>query len=151
MHGAGTIAGVEKNEINGEEKSYYVLDMPMGNLKVMLPLDNLDKLGLRDVIGQAEVDKIEKILQGEPEAQVGGWNKRYHATLARMKEGDLLDIAAIVRNLELQDLKKKISAGERRLLELSRQILISELMFAKNQTEDEIVSWIAEILERPRI
>ena len=62
MHGAGTIAGVEKNEINGEEKSYYVLDMPMGNLKVMLPLDSLDKLGLRDVIGQAEVDKIEKVL-----------------------------------------------------------------------------------------
>ena len=151
MHGAGTIAGVEKNEINGEEKSYYVLDMPMGNLKVMLPLDSLDKLGLRDVIGQAEVDKIEKVLQGEPESQAGGWNKRYHATLARMKDGDLLDIAAIVRNLELQDLKKKISAGERRLLELSRQILISELMFAKNQSEEEVVSWIAEILERPRI
>ena len=68
-----------------------------------------------------------------------------------MKDGDLLDIAAIVRNLELQDLKKKISAGERRLLELSRQILISELMFAKNQSEEEVVSWIAEILERPRI
>ncbi len=151
MHGAGKIAGVEKNEINGQEKSYYVLDMPLGNLKVMLPLDSLDKLGLREVIDRSEIGSLENTLQGKPESQVGGWNKRYHAILARMKEGDLNDIAAVVRNLELQDRKKKISTGERRLLELARQILISELMYAKDQTEVEVVDWIEEILNRPRI
>ena len=146
MHGAGIIAGVETNEIGGVTKSYYVLKMPMGNLKLMLPVDKINEIGLRGIIDSSKVDEVKTTLEDKPEFMVGSWNKRYHATLDRLKSGDILDAAAVARNLSAQNVRKKLSSGERRLLDLARQILISELVFACEKPPDEIERWLDDIL-----
>ena len=146
MHGAGIIAGVETNEIGGVTKSYYVLKMPMGNLKLMLPVDKINEIGLRGIIDRSKVAEVKAVLEGAPEYTVGSWNKRYHATLERLKSGDILDAAAVARNLSAQNARKKLSSGERRLLDLARQILISELVFACEKPPEEIERWLDEIL-----
>ena len=146
MHGAGVIAAIEENEVNGETKSYYVLEMPMSSLKVMLPIDHLDKIGLRDVIDRDKVEEVRQVLASKPDRMQGSWNKRFHANLARMKSGDILDVAAVARNLSLQDRKRRISSGERRLMDLSRQILVSELTFACESTPEKMMAWLDEVL-----
>lgn len=146
MHGAGVIAAIEENEVNGETKSYYVLEMPMSSMKVMLPIDNLDKIGLRDVIKREQVEEVRQVLSAKPDRMQGSWNKRFHANLARMKTGDIMDVAAVARNLSLQDRKRRISSGERRLMDLSRQILVSELIFACESTPEEMMAWMDDIL-----
>ena len=87
MHGAGVIADIEQCEVMGEVKSYYVLKMPIGSMKVMIPTDNVENIGLRDVISKKGVKKVAEVLADTPERAVGSWNKRFHATLARMKSG----------------------------------------------------------------
>ena len=144
MHGAGEVTGIEENEVGGETKSYYVLRLPMGNLKLMLPIDKIDEIGLRDVIGKEKIPEVAEVLKGAAEHSQGSWNKRYHANLDRMKTGDILEVAAIARNLMRQNEKKKISSGEQRLLETARQILISELVFALDKTPEEISDWVDE-------
>ena len=146
MHGAGVIAGIEDCEVLGEGKSYYILQMPMGNMKVMIPTDNVDNIGLRDVIPEEAVDKVRDVLKEEPEKASGSWNKRFHANLDRMKSGDICDVAAVARNLILQDRQRKVSSGERRLMDLARQILVSELVYACNKTPDEMSGWVDGIL-----
>mgnify|MGYP002657658775 FL=1 len=89
MHGAGVISGIENCEVLGEGKSYYVLEMPLGNMKVMIPTDNADNVGLRDIIPQQKVDEVREVLEKEPEKPKGSWNKRFHANLERMKSGDI--------------------------------------------------------------
>ena len=79
MHGAGVISGIENCEVLGEGKSYYVLEMPLGNMKVMIPTDNADNVGLRDIIPQQKVDEVREVLEKEPEKPKGSWNKRFHA------------------------------------------------------------------------
>ena len=144
MHGAGEVSGIEENEVGGETKSYYVLRLPMGNLKLMLPIDKIDEIGLRDVIGKEKIPEVAEVLSGAEEHLQGSWNKRFHANLERMKTGDILEVAAIARNLMRQNEKKKISSGEQRLLENARQILISELVFALDKTPEEISDWVDE-------
>ena len=146
MHGAGIIAGIETNEIGGVTKSYYVLKMPMGNLKLMLPVDKIDDIGLRGIIDKSKVAEVKTVLESAPEYATGSWNKRYHATLDRLKSGDILDAAAVARNLSAQNNRKKLSSGERRLLDLARQILISELVFACEKPPEDIERWLDEIL-----
>ena len=146
MHGAGEISGIEDCEAFGETKAYYVLKLPIGNMKVMIPLDNADHIGLRDVISEDEVAAVEKVLRSEPERAAGSWNKRFHANLSRMKSGDICDVAAVARNLILQDRQREISSGERRLLDLARQILVSELVYACEQTPEEVEGWLEAIL-----
>lgn len=146
MHGAGIIAGVETNEIGGVTKSYYVLKMPMGNLKLMLPVDKIKDIGLRAIIDKSKVADVQAVLESKPEFLVGSWNKRYHATLERLKSGDILDAAAVARNLSAQNVRKKLSSGERRLFDLARQILISELVFACEKPPEEIEQWLDDLL-----
>lgn len=146
MHGAGVIDGIENTEVAGIEKSYYILRMPMGNLKLMLPIDRIEDLGLRDVIDKAKVAAVEKVLRSRPEHAQGSWNKRFQAILDRMKSGDILDAAAVARNLSMQYRNRKISTGERRLMELSRQILISELVYACQKSPEEVTDWVDDIM-----
>ena len=103
MHGAGVISGVESCEVLGESRDYFVLKMPMGNLKVMIPQDNVENLGLREIISKDQVEDIRSVLKDKPERVLGSWNKRFHAILERMKKGNILDVAAVMRNLCLQD------------------------------------------------
>lgn len=146
MHGAGEIAAIEKCDVQGEERSYYVLRMPMGNMKVMIPTDNAENIGLRDVIPEAKVQEVRDVLEDKPERAAGSWNKRFHANLDRMKSGDICDVAAVLRNLTIQDRKRKISSGERRLADLAKQIVVSELVYAVGKPADEVEMWMNDIL-----
>ena len=147
MHGAGEIAGIEDCEVLGEGRSYYVLRMPLGNMKVMIPTDNVDSIGLRDIISGEDVEKVKDVLMDVPERVMGSWNKRFHANLERMKSGDICDVAAVARNLILQDRLRKISSGERRLLDLAKQILVSELVYACSKTPQEVEKWMDGLLD----
>lgn len=146
MHGAGVIAGIESCEVLGEGKSYYVLQMPLGNMKVMIPTDNAENIGLRDIASMTKVDEVRTVLEDEPERAMGSWNKRFHANIERMKSGDICDVAAVARNLILKDRRRRISSGERRLLDLAKQILISELVYACEKSPEEIEGWLESIL-----
>ncbi len=146
MHGAGVIAGIEQCEVLGEDKSYYVLKLPMGNLKVMIPVDNADHIGLRDIISEEQVQEVLQVLRSKPERMMGSWNKRFHANLERMKTGNLCDVAAVARNLIQQDKQRRISSGEKRLMDLAKQILVSELVYACEKEPDEVEKWLKELV-----
>ena len=144
MHGAGEIADIEEQEVGDVKKSYYILRLPMGSLKLMLPVDKVEELGLREVIDKSRLSELIEVLSGKMEKSQGSWNKRFHANLERMKTGDILEVAAVARNLERQNLQKKISSGERRILDLARQILISELVYVLKKTPEEVSDWVDE-------
>lgn len=149
MHGAGEITGMEENEVGGIIKSYYVLRLPVGNMKLMLPVDKLEEVGLRELITPAQLEEVIKVLTAETEQFQGSWNKRFQTNLERLKTGDILDAATVARDLSRQNNKKKISSGEKRLLDLSRQILITELVYVCNKTLEEITTWVDELIELP--
>ncbi|MBQ6297264.1 MAG: CarD family transcriptional regulator [Selenomonadaceae bacterium] len=146
MHGAGEITGLEENEVGGVLNSYYVFRLPMGNLKLMLPVDKLEENGIRELINPAQVAEVVDILKAETELFNGSWNKRFNMNLERLKTGSILDAAVVARNLTRQNNKKRISSGEKRLLDLSRQILISELVYVCNKTPEEVTKWIDELI-----
>ena len=149
MHGAGKIAGIEHCEVLGEDKAYYVLRLPMGSLKVMILVDNAESIGLRGVITEDKVKDVLAVLQDKPERMTGSWNKRFQANLERMKTGNLCDVAAVARNLIRQDKQRRISSGEKRLMDLAKQILVSELIYACDKSLDEVENWLEELMSSP--
>ena len=148
MHGAGEIAGIEECEIMGQVKQYFILQLPVGDIRIMIPTDNAEGIGLRQISPPEMIDRVSEVLMEEPERPLGSWNKRFHSNLNRLKTGDILEVAAVVRNLILQDRRKRISGGEKRLLELARQIFVSELSFALELTTEGAEVWMMERLYR---
>jgi len=148
MHGAGIIEAIEEHEVLGQRQGYYVLTMSYGGMRVMIPLNNVKSIGLREVIGEQEVAKVAKILQTAPLPSSSSWNRRFNMNLAKIKSGDIYEVAEVVRNLMLQDRTKKLSTGERRLLEAAKQILISELVLACDKDTDSVEAWICNLLQK---
>ncbi|NLJ57178.1 MAG: CarD family transcriptional regulator [Firmicutes bacterium] len=147
MHGAGVIEAIEEKEILGDKKKYYVMNIPTGDMKVMIPLDNVQKVGLRDVIGKASVDKVYEILGKEGELTNSNWNRRYRANMEKIKTGSIFKVAEVVRSLLLRDRIKGLSTGEKRMLETAKQILISEMTMVKGLDQNEVMSDLEKLFD----
>jgi len=142
MHGAGTIEGVEEREILGKTHRYYVLRLPIGDMKVLIPVDNTEEIGLRDVIPASEVERVLNVLRQECTAMSSNWNRRYRNNLEKIKSGDIYEVADVVRNLSSREKEKGLSTGERKMLDSAKEILISELILAGNWDREEALQKI---------
>jgi len=135
MHGAGTIIGVETKKVLGNIHEYFILQIPVGDMKVMIPTDNLDGIGIREVSTEAEADMVIEIFKSfEGDPFESNWNKRYRDNIERMRCGDLCDIAKIAKSLILRDKQKSLSNAERKMLSNAKHIMLSELVLAKKTT-----------------
>jgi CarD family transcriptional regulator len=148
MHGAGVIESIEEKEILGEIKKYYVIAMPLGDMKLMVPIDNADDIGVRNVIDYTDVNKVYTVLEQDTEITELNWNKRYRKNMDKMKSGDIYEVARIVRNLAFRDKEKGLSAGEKKMLNNAKQILISELILAEGSSTDFMNSKIEDIIKK---
>jgi len=142
MHGAGIIESIEEKEILGELHSYYIMKMPIGDMKVMIPTHNVDGIGIRVVIGMTDVEKVFAVLSEKSNIENSNWNKRYRENMFKLKSGCIFEIANVVRSLMVREKEKGLSTGERKMLNSARQILISELVLAKDTDQIEIESSI---------
>ena len=146
MHGAGIIKLIEKREILGSVKEYYILHVPCGDMKVMIPVDNCDAIGVRPIVTEEEIQKAIEILRQESTQMTGNWNKRYRENMEKIKTGNIELVAEIVRNLTRIDRENRLSAGEKKMLTNVRKILQSEIMLVCNIDETEARRIIEEAI-----
>ena len=137
MHGAGTIDAIEEKNILGEKHNYYIIKMP-GEVKVMVPTDKAEEVGVRNIIDKEEAAKVMTVL-GENETEMShNWNKRYRDNMDKMKSGDIYEVADVVRNLSFKQKEKGLSTGEKKMLNNAKQILVSELVLAEHASQEEV-------------
>jgi CarD family transcriptional regulator len=144
MHGAGVIEEIEEKEILGEKRKYYIMKMPIGDMKVMIPVDNVEEIGIREIIDNEDLEKVLTILQGDKTKMPQNWNRRYRINMEKIKSGDIFEIASVVRNLMLRDAEKGLSTGERKMLNSAKQMLISEIVLVSDIDQDETERLIDE-------
>jgi CarD family transcriptional regulator len=113
---------------------------------VQVPCENAEKVGLRRVIGEKEVAVVLKALTGGSTEMPKNWNRRFKHNRDKMKTGDILELAEVVRNLSLRDHEKGLSTGEKQMFVKAKKILASELMYAKGMDEDECAEWLDDVL-----
>ena len=138
MHGAGIIEAIEEKEVLGKKRKYYIVRMPLGNMKVMIPLQNVEEIGIREIISIEEVEQVIAVLGDDISKMPQNWNRRYRANMDKIKSGDIYEVAMVVRNLMLRDKEKGLSTGERKMLTNAKQILISEIVLAKDVEEETV-------------
>ena len=148
MHGAGVIQSIEEKEVLGSTQQYYIMHLPMGDMMVMIPINSAKEVGLREVIGDGEVDQVLEVLKAEKTSMSTNWNRRYRANLEKIRTGNVFEVAEVVRNLSCRDQEKGLSTGERKMLESARSILLSELCLAQGVEESQAEETLNAALER---
>ena len=145
-HGAGTVVKKESREVLGTKREYLTIKILHNDMTVQVPCENADQVGLRRVIGEKEVGVVLKALTGGSTEMPKNWNRRFKHNRDKMKTGDILELAEVVRNLSLRDNEKGLSTGEKQMFVKAKKILASELMYAKAMDEETCADWLEEVL-----
>ena len=145
-HGAAVIERRETKTAFGEEKDYFVLRLSYGDMTAMVPVDNTEEVGLREVIDPDEVVEVFELLGRKDARMPTNWSRRFKNHAEKLKSGDVYEVAEVVRNLTQRDNEKGLSAGEKRMLAKARQILVSELIFALDVPAEEAEAKLDEAL-----
>ncbi len=145
-HGAAVIERKEMREVEGEKREYLVLKVAHGDLTLSVPSDKVDDVGMRPPISAEDVDDLFQLLGKKDVREPTNWSRRFKNHQEKLKSGDVYQVAEVVRNLALRETSKGLSAGEKAMLVKARGVLVSELSFALNVTEDEALEKLAEQL-----
>ncbi len=137
-HGAAVVEGREMRIAFGVEREYLVLRLATKGLTLMVPVDNTDAVGLRDVINDEEVAEVFAVLTKKDARMPANWSRRYKNHVEKLKSGDIYQVAEVVRNLSIRSRDKHLSPGEKALQTMARGILVSELIVAIGVDEAEV-------------
>lgn len=138
-HGVGVIQAIETIDLEGVEATMYVLKILDNGMTIKVPLTNASALGMRQVIGQTQVDKVYAVLKDrDVPTDNQTWNRRYREYLNKIQSGDPVEVGKVLRDLALLRHKKNLSFGERKMYDQASTLLIQELAVAKEVDEQTI-------------
>ena len=140
MHGAGIVDGIVTRKVNGVLRDYYSLRLPVGDMVVMIPTESCREIGVRAILTGDQVEQILCQIAGLEVALEPNWNHRYRENMLRLKSGDLMEVAKVVKSLMLRESRRGLSTGERKMLHSAKQILISEIGMAQSISYQEAES-----------
>ena len=146
MHGAGVIDSIVEEKISGKLVSFYVFKMPISGLTLKIPVENSEMIGIRDI---SPVDAIEAVIEQIPNLSVdmtANWNHRYRENMERIKSGDLLEVAGVIKALMHRDSERGLSNGERKMLHSAKQILISEIVLSESVAYPEAEARVNSVM-----
>lgn len=139
VHGVAQVTALETRDIGGHKISVYVLKIMESGLKIIVPQNNADTVGLRSLISGDEIDEVFAILKSKEVARDSQtWNRRHREYMEKIKTGSAFEIAEVLRDLCLLRTSKDLSFGEKRMLETARGLLVKEIASSKDATEQEV-------------
>jgi len=144
--GVGRIEAIETREIVGQEQDFYIMKILENNMIIMIPVNNVESVGLRDIIDKGQVQEVYEIMKKRdipPDNQT--WNRRYREYMEKIKTGSVYEVAEVLRNLYLLKVDKDLSFGERKMLDTAQGLLLKELSIAKKTDESTVMSDIKAI------
>lgn len=146
MHGAGIILNIEEREVLGIRKNYYILQFPITDMTVLLPMDKIEKVGLRGIVDKKSLKEIETYLRKDDDITNDNWQQRYRENVSILKNGDIFGLAQVVKSLIQRNRNKGLSTSEKKMLDDAKQYLVSEIALIKNIQEEQAVKFIEETI-----
>ena len=147
-HGAGTVVKKEQREVLGQKRDYLTIKILHNDMTVMVPCENAGKAGLRRVIDEDTVKKVLSVLSDDVSEMPKNWNRRFKHNRDKIKTGDIMELAEVVRNLAIREQDKGLSTGEKQMYTRAKKILASEMMYALDKDEEQAEAYLDEILSR---
>ncbi len=145
-HGAGKVVKKEDKNILGEVRQYLTIKILHNDMTVMVPCENAGKAGLRRIIDEDAVKKVLGCLRDDVSEMPKNWNRRFKHNRDKIKTGDIMELAEVVRNLAIREHEKGLSTGEKQMFTRAKKILASELMYALEKDEEEAELYLDELL-----
>lgn len=147
-HGVGVIEAIETKRFSGKEQTFYMMRILGNGMTIMIPTDNIEQVGLREIVSCDEISEVYRILkERDLEVDTQTWNRRYREYMEKIKTGSVFEVAKVLRDLFLLKLGKELSFGERRMLDMAKSLLVKELSIAQKSPEERVEKNIEELFD----
>jgi len=144
--GVAEIIGIEKKEVFGKVQRFYVLRALDSGLRILVPVDKAEQVGLRRIAREEEIEEVLEILRDkEIHIDRQTWNRRYRGFMEKIKSGSLFEVAEVFRDLYRLKGMKPLSFGERRMLDTARGLIVQELSVARAADTRKVEEELEEI------
>src|SRR5262250_2627312 len=150
-HGVGVIEQISSRTIGASVEKFYLLKIKASSLKVMVPFNNVNSVGLRRVVRNGEIQKILEYLTDGECLSNADWKYRFKENSERMRTGSLLEVASVLKSLLILNQSKPLSFREKKMLERARYLLVSEMAMAKNCEEIHIEDMLSKALAKCKL
>ena len=147
MHGAGYVDDIVEKVVSGTKENYYVMRLSAGGMVVMVPVATSGTIGVRCTVCSGDAESALNSFSIQESCINDNWNRRYRENMVRLKSGDIMEVAAVMRGLLRREMEKGLSTGERKMLHSAKQILFSELSMVLSLSYDEIEEQIEKLIK----
>lgn len=149
QHGAGRVVAVEKRTIGDVERQYLVIELELQDLRVWVPCDEAEQVGVREPTPKDELDDLFELLSDHDVRIPSNFSRRMKNNQSRMNDGDVWQLAEVVRNLAIRRSKKHLSPSEKTLYAHARNLLVAELALSMGKSHEKAEAAIDEHLPEP--
>ena len=147
VQGVTEILRIETMEVAGVNARFYVLRRLDSDDTIRVPVANVERVGLRNLVNRDEIEDVLEVLRAETIAiEEPNWNRRYRRYVEKIQSGSLEDVAQVLRDLHLTRVDKQLSYGERRVYEMAMQLLVQELSVAQDLVFEVVQEQIEQLL-----
>lgn len=144
--GVGIIEDIESREFSGHEQKFYVLRIVDSDMRIMVPTGNVGNVGMRRLIDQKHITSVfDALAEPNDSGKIASWSRRQREYNDKLKTGDLLEVAEVLRDLYQISSEKELSYGEKKVLEQARKLLVTEVALAEGEKEDKVVKRLEKI------
>ena len=147
-HGVTVVEQIGESAIMGAGDTYYHLRLLANNSRLVVPIRNTDRVGLRPLYKQTQIKGLISLLEERVSKSHTDWKGRYRENLEKMKTGRLEDVAEVLKNLNEVSKKKSLSFREKKMYDRAKYLLVSEVAIVKNITEADAEKLIEKSLDK---
>ena len=147
--GVGIVKEVFEKTFKDQTTLYYKIYIEASDMVVMVPVENAENLGIRQIVSAKEAQEALNLLSDDFEPITSDWKLRYQMNLDLLKKGTVKDIATIVRCLYNRSKVKELPILERKLYDSAKKLLEDEIAFALGKSSKDIEAEIHTKLEPP--
>lgn len=145
-HGVGIVKDIVTVDMGGQAYKMYQIMILENGLKYSVPVDSIGANGIREVISTAAVEKVFEVLRDkDTPADKQTWNRRYREYTSKIKTGDPLEVAAVLRELARLKAEKTLSFGERKMYDQAHSLIVQEVAVARDVDEQVVKEEIEAI------
>ena len=146
--GVGTVENISIRYFGNQDEKFYLLRLVANGMTVLVPFSHVHDIGLRKVTKNGEVGRVLEFLANGRCKCGGDWKNRFKENSEKMREGNLLQVAEVLKSLLVLQLSKPLSFREKKMLDRARHMLITELSSSRAIRENDAIGMLQRALSK---
>lgn len=148
IFGVGSITNIEKKKVLDKSEKYYILDLAINQMTLMIPIKKAKEIGLRKILNREKIPEVLEILTCDMDDMEEDYKARIKSQMEMVDSGNLKKVAQVVRNYNRRKKTDTLSATEKTLMERARKILTSEIKVVCDIDESSAKGMIKKHLKK---